>query len=133
MTCRLYILIEEDIVKPEGIAEPTMITEGLDMALETAVPPSAGDSGADADAQDGSLSPSMVTEALNDGEEFRLAKLKIRYNLREYGTLVAMQVGEIVGSNFRIDNLDAHITLLNLGEADAARGWCVPANINAPM
>ena len=133
MTCCLYKLIDEGIVQPDEVIEPMIITTGLDMAIETVVPQSAGGSGADADARDGSLSPSMVTEALSDGDEFRLAKLEIRYNHSNRGTLFAMQVGEIVGSYFRIDNLDAHITLLNLGEADAARGWCVPANINAPM
>ena len=133
MTCCLYKLLDEGIMQPEEVIEPMMITMGLNMAIQTVVPQSAGGAGADADARDGSLSPSMVTEALSDGDEFRLAKLEIRYNHSDRGTLFAMQVGEIFGRNFRIDNLDAHITLFNMGEADAARGWCVPANINAPM
>ena len=132
MTCRLYILLDKHIIEPEQITEPMMTTMRLDMAIVKASK-SAGCSGDDADAWDGGLSPSMVTEALSDGDEFRLAKLEIRYNHSDRGTLFALQVGEIFGSGFRIDNLDAHITLFNLGEADAARGWCVPANINAPM
>ena len=133
MTCCLYKLLDEDIMPQDEVIEPMTITTGLDMAIEVA-PPSAGGSGDDADAWDGFLSPSMVTEALSDGDEFRLGQLLIRYNRSHRGTWFALQVGEISGRGFRIENLDAHITLFYLSSAaDAARGWCVPANINAPM